>query len=84
MTMPRDYADRFDRLDESIDWNEPGVSELGAKLGLGPLYHPKPPATRQCPACGKSNARVREAHADTGMDEMELWCPDCRTSTALD
>jgi hypothetical protein len=73
-----------DNINEGVDWSVPGVAAFGAKLGMGPLYKPTPRPARQCPACKKWNARVREVHADTGMDEMELWCPDCRKSTPLD
>lgn len=53
------------------------VDTFLAKFGLGPAYKPKAAAKRSCPKCGKGSATVREAHADTGMDEMELRCPDC-------
>ena len=32
---------------------------------------------RACPKCGSADIRVREAHADTGMDEMEGICRKC-------
>lgn len=59
------------------------VDTFLAKLGLGPAYKPKAEAGRTCPKCGKKNARIREAHADTGMDEMELRCSDCGHVEAL-
>ena len=32
---------------------------------------------RACPKCGSDDIRIREAHADTGMDEMEGTCRKC-------
>lgn len=31
----------------------------------------------KCKTCGGSNTYYREAHADTGLDEIELRCLDC-------
>lgn len=33
---------------------------------------------RVCPECGSDQISVREAHADTGMDEMEGRCRECK------
>lgn len=37
--------------------------------------------TFDCPKCHKKNATKREAHADTGMDDIVMECPDCRYSS---
>jgi hypothetical protein len=34
--------------------------------------------TYTCPKCGGTATFWREAHPDTGMDAMELWCRACR------
>ncbi len=31
---------------------------------------------KKCVTCGSTNIYYREAHADTGMDEMEMCCRD--------
>lgn len=38
-------------------------------------------AVYECPKCKGTNGRIREAHADTGMDCMEFRCPDCKHCT---
>lgn len=53
-----------------------------AAFGIGPRYLPKPRKTHECPECKESNAYWHEAHADTGMDEMVLRCPDCGSDTS--
>ena len=68
-----------------MDQFEPFRKELGAakvntflaKFGLGPDYKPSPPKLEECPRCHGRNARWREDHPDTDMNEMNLHCPDC-------
>lgn len=50
---------------------------LGESFGVGPYAKPHVPHYRDCPKCGEKKARVKETHADTGMDEMELKCDAC-------
>lgn len=57
--------------------SEQQLRVLGEAFGLGPYAKPYEPSYRDCPACGEKKARVRETHADTGMDEMELKCDAC-------
>lgn len=54
---------------------------LAAAFGMGPKYKPKPEKFHRCPKCGEDKAAWREAHADTGMDEMELRCRGCGATT---
>jgi len=54
--------------------------DFAAKLGLGPKYKPEPRKTHTCLECGKGNAYYREEHPDTDMNEIVLFCPDCRKS----
>ena len=53
------------------------VDEFLAKFGLGPNYVPSKPKTYSCPSCNKNNAAIRESHADTDLNCMEINCPDC-------
>ena len=38
------------------------------------------PKTEECPTCHGKNAYIREEHPDTDMNEMVLYCPDCKKS----
>ncbi len=51
--------------------------EALAAFGFGPKYKPVKNEGHECPKCKKKGAKWHEAHADTGMDEMELNCPTC-------
>jgi len=62
----------FDQLDQDA------VDTFAATLGLGPKYVPTETKTYECPECKKQNAYYREFHPDTCMDEVLLYCPDCR------
>lgn len=53
-------------------------------FGLGPKYVPKEPKKFNCPKCNQQERVWREAHADTGMDEMELRCRNCGYSSESD
>ena len=55
-----------------------------AAFGLGPNFQLPEPKLHECPKCGEHKARIREAHADTGMDEMEYRCGGCGESTPCD
>lgn len=61
-----------------------GQLDALAAFGLGPRYVPKPRAKFECMKCGEKNAYWHEAHADTGMDEMVIRCPDCGHQTEGD
>jgi hypothetical protein len=50
---------------------------LGDAFGLGPYAKPYVPNYRECPKCHEKKARVKEVHADTGMDDFELKCDAC-------
>ena len=54
------------------------IDTFAASLGFGPKYKPSPRRTYKCPNCKKTNAYYKEIHPDTGMDEIVLFCPDCR------
>lgn len=49
-----------------------------AKFGLGPKYIPQEPTKHLCPKCGKNTAYYKEEHPDTDMNEMVLYCPECK------
>lgn len=50
---------------------------LGDNFGVGPYAKPYVPNYRECPKCHEKKARVKEVHADTGMDDFELKCDAC-------
>lgn len=52
-----------------------------AAFGVGPRHKPREEKKHKCPKCGEQAAVWREAHADTGMDEMELRCRACGKSS---
>ena len=54
------------------------VDDFLAKFGLGPKYVPKETKKHECPKCKKKIAYYREEHPDTDMNEMVLFCPDCK------
>lgn len=56
---------------------------LADVMGVGPLAEPRKPSYRECPKCGEKKARVKETGADTGMDEMELYCDGCKRYSDL-
>jgi len=56
------------------------VDNLLANFGLGPKYVPKTTSKKTCPKCGSKKAYVKEFHPDTDINEMGLYCPDCRFS----
>lgn len=66
-----------DKLDLSKD-DAARVDDFAAILGFGPKYNPAPIPKRSCPVCKKPNAYYKEIHPDTGMDEIVLYCPDCK------
>ena len=75
-------ADKWDEFREKL--GKGTVDRLLDILGLNPNRVPKEPKKYECPKCHGKNARHREAHADTDMNCMELYCPDCRYSKELD
>lgn len=68
-------GDGFDRFRQEIGAKK--VNEFLSKFGLGPDYKPSKPKLHECPQCKKCQARYKEMHADTDMNEMVLECPDC-------
>ena len=67
-------ADGTKKKAESID----EANYFKQMLGLEPM---DPPRVVECPACHERNAYWHEAHADTGMDEFVIRCPDCGADT---
>ena len=57
---------------------------IGQMFGLGPKAKPYVPSYRDCPKCGEKKARVKEVHADTGMDDFELKCDACGEWSDID
>lgn len=53
----------------SITYGDPRKKKLRVVEGIRTDY--------ACPRCGSHHVLVREAHADTGMDEMEGRCQSC-------
>jgi len=53
------------------------VDDFLAKFGMGPKYVPTERKTYTCPKCRGHRAYYEELHADTDMDEILLYCPDC-------
>jgi hypothetical protein len=72
-------GDGFDQFRKTIGTKK--VNEFLSKFGLGPDYKPSKPKLHECPQCKKCNARYKEMHADTDMNEMVLECPDCGCSS---
>lgn len=74
-----------DSVIESYDLTSLPPSFLKA-LGMNPdgTLVPRERKTFECPECHEANAYWKEIHADTGMDEMVLRCPDCGAETSKD
>jgi Zn finger protein HypA/HybF involved in hydrogenase expression len=55
-------------------------TNLFASLGFDAEGKPLPieRKTCECDNCHKNNAYVREEHPDTDMNEMVVYCPDCK------
>ena len=68
-----DGFDKFRKMDLGFD-----VDDFLAKMGLGKKYKPTPRKTEECPECGKKNAYHKEIHPDTSMNDIVLYCPDCK------
>ena len=68
-------GDGFDKFRDEMGADK--IDTFLAAFGMGPKYKPTPPRTYECPKCKGQNARIRERHADTDMNCMELTCPDC-------
>jgi len=49
-----------------------------------PARASKKPIIPPCPHCGGTRCFYKEIHPDTGMDEIVLYCPDCRTRIYID
>jgi len=56
-------------------------SDLVRKLALDVL---KKSSEHQCQKCHGNNAYVREMHPDTDMNEMVIYCPDCKHHQDID
>ena len=68
------------RIEVAGQSGEERINDFLSKFGMGPNYKPKEKKTVECPKCKSKNAYYREAHADTDMNCMELYCPDCKYS----
>ena len=68
-------SDNFDEAREALGVDV--VDNFLAKFGLGPKYIPKKPKKYTCPECSGENAFHKEFHADTEMNVIGLYCPDC-------
>ena len=68
--------DRFDGDREALGVEK--VDTFLSKFGLGPKYVPVEPKKHDCPKCGKGNAFYKEIHPDTSMNDIVLYCPDCK------
>ena len=56
------------------------IDTLAAMLGFGPKYKPTVTPKYECPKCHKIVAYYKEIHPDTGMDEMVLYCQECKSN----
>lgn len=74
-------SDLFDKARREMGSER--VDEFLAKFGLGPKYVPTESKKFKCPKCGKLNAEYREIHPDTDMNEMVLFCPDCKSEISV-
>lgn len=74
----RTASDKFEGSRKSLGKDQ--VDSWLANFGIGPKYVPKVTPKKDCPKCGGKNAYVKEFHADTDMNEMGLYCPDCKYS----
>lgn len=72
-------SDKFDKLRESLGTDK--VDTFLAAFGLGPKYKPTPTPMQYCPKCGGMNAYHKEVHQDTDINEIVLFCPDCKKET---
>lgn len=65
---------------EALDFSKMSEPDLDfcAKHGLGPKYVPKEPKKHKCPKCEGENAYFKEIHPDTDMNDVVLFCPDCK------
>lgn len=70
--------DKFDEARKAV--GSEAVDDLMASLGMGPKYVPVKRKTFTCPRCRGVNAYHKEVHADTDMNEIVLYCPDCKFS----
>ena len=62
---------------EKLMGKEKGDNFL-AKFGFGPKYVPKEPKKHDCPKCDCGDAFYKEIHPDTSMNDVVLYCPDCK------
>lgn len=65
------------------DLSDEVLKLIADKFAVGPRYKRTKPKTHICENCGKDAAYYRENHADTGMDETVLYCPECKHSKEL-
>jgi len=70
------YRDDIEGLPEE---DKERLDVFAACLGFGPKYKPKPTKTYTCDVCGCNNAYYKEMHPDTDINEIVLYCPDCKT-----
>ncbi len=70
--------DFAEAIDIEIEEDYGILNEFAATLGLGPLYVSTGPKHVDCPECGRPNAYYREIHPDTSINEIVLYCPDCK------
>lgn len=68
------YRDALDLSPEDAE----RIDMLAASLGFGPKYKSEPRKTYECPKCKSPNAYYKEIHPDTDMNDVVLYCPDCK------
>lgn len=72
----KESDDGFDNLRKEItDFN---IDDFLAVMGLGKKYKPTEPKKYKCENCAKTSAYYKEFHPDTDMNEVLLYCPDCK------
>ena len=74
-------SDQFEKYRETM--GKEVVDEFLSKFGLGPKYIPVSPKKYTCPNCKETSAIIKEIHADTDLNEIELSCSKCGFSKEL-
>jgi predicted kinase len=89
LLVKRGGAVIYSALDEVLTYDASASATFsmrgspGSSFGVGPKYVPKPRKTHECPECREHHAYWKEVHADCtgGMNEVVLYCPDCKAET---
>ena len=69
-------TDKFDKSREYFGAEK--IDDFLSKFGIGPNYIPKEKKKYNCKKCKMGNAYYKEIHADTDMNDIVLYCPDCK------